>query len=177
MPPSTSTVNFSRMSTSLVSFSCLSRVSLVSLSCLALVSLVSRVPHLNPNRNSECVARGPRQAPIILYMRLIDSCITQLKAQAPLRTCNESKEEEEEAYCMPLSHSSSPVSWDCLMRNCPPPMGPPQGPRHRPTEGCQVAVVSYERGTFVRYYQSQPPLHPKVSRAVLGGANRPSQLP
>jgi len=31
------------------------------------------------------------------YLRLIDSCITQLKAQGPARTCNESKEEEEEA--------------------------------------------------------------------------------
>jgi len=29
-------------------------------------------------------------------MRLIDSCITQLKAQGHYRTCNESKEEEEE---------------------------------------------------------------------------------
>jgi len=28
-------------------------------------------------------------------LRLIDSCITQLKAQAPSRTCNDSKEEEE----------------------------------------------------------------------------------
>jgi len=27
------------------------------------------------------------------YVRLIDSCITQLKAQGPSRTCNESKEE------------------------------------------------------------------------------------
>jgi len=27
------------------------------------------------------------------YSRLIDSCITQLKAQGPSRTCNESKEE------------------------------------------------------------------------------------
>ena len=27
------------------------------------------------------------------YFRLIDSCITQLKAQGPSRTCNESKEE------------------------------------------------------------------------------------
>ena len=31
------------------------------------------------------------------YLRLIDSCITQLKAQGPSRTCNESKEEEEES--------------------------------------------------------------------------------
>ena len=30
------------------------------------------------------------------YLRLIDSCITPLKAQGPSRTCNESKEEEEE---------------------------------------------------------------------------------
>ena len=30
------------------------------------------------------------------YLRLIDSCITQCKAQGPSRTCNESKEEEEE---------------------------------------------------------------------------------
>jgi len=29
-------------------------------------------------------------------LRRIDSCITQLKAQGPSRTCNESKEEEEE---------------------------------------------------------------------------------
>ena len=30
------------------------------------------------------------------YLRLIYSCITQLKSQGPARTCNESKEEEEE---------------------------------------------------------------------------------
>ena len=29
------------------------------------------------------------------YLRIIDSCITQLKAEGPSRTCNESKEEEE----------------------------------------------------------------------------------
>ena len=29
------------------------------------------------------------------HFRLIDSCITQFKAQGPSRTCNESKEEEE----------------------------------------------------------------------------------
>ena len=28
------------------------------------------------------------------YLRLIDSCITQRKAEGPARTCNESKEEE-----------------------------------------------------------------------------------
>ena len=30
------------------------------------------------------------------YVRLIDACMTQLKAQGPSRTCNESKDEEEE---------------------------------------------------------------------------------
>jgi len=30
------------------------------------------------------------------YLRLKDSCITQLKAQGPSRTCNESTEEEGE---------------------------------------------------------------------------------
>jgi len=34
------------------------------------------------------------------YLRLIDFCITQLKAQGPSRTCNESKEEEEEITVM-----------------------------------------------------------------------------
>ena len=29
------------------------------------------------------------------YLRLIDSCITQLQAQGPSRTCNKSKEGEE----------------------------------------------------------------------------------
>ena len=32
----------------------------------------------------------------VSYLRLIDSCITQLKAQGPARTCNESNEEEGE---------------------------------------------------------------------------------
>jgi len=30
-------------------------------------------------------------------LRLINSCITQLKAQGPCRTCNESKEDEEDS--------------------------------------------------------------------------------
>jgi len=33
----------------------------------------------------------------VAYLRLIDSCITQLKAQGPSRTCNESKEEDEDS--------------------------------------------------------------------------------
>ena len=34
------------------------------------------------------------------YLRLIDSCITQLKAHGPARTCNESKEDEEDSTCV-----------------------------------------------------------------------------
>ena len=37
-----------------------------------------------------------RSEPATSYLRLIDTCITQLKAQGPSRTCHESKEEEEE---------------------------------------------------------------------------------
>ena len=33
------------------------------------------------------------------YLRLIDSCITQLKAQGPSRTCHESKEERLNVVC------------------------------------------------------------------------------
>jgi len=32
------------------------------------------------------------------YLRLIDSCITQHKAQGPSRICNESKEEERTSF-------------------------------------------------------------------------------
>ena len=39
------------------------------------------------------------------YLRRIDSCITQLKAQGPSRTCNESKAEEEEpSSCVDERH-------------------------------------------------------------------------
>jgi len=43
------------------------------------------------------------------YLRLVDSCITQLKAQGPSRTCNDSKKEEEgkrgHPKTLPESHS------------------------------------------------------------------------
>jgi len=32
------------------------------------------------------------------YVKLVDACITQLKAQGPSRACNESKEEGEEGF-------------------------------------------------------------------------------
>ena len=49
------------------------------------------------------------------YLRLIDSGITQLKAQGPSRTCNESKgEEEEEAWTVP----SREQRWWCRVCGC-----------------------------------------------------------
>jgi hypothetical protein len=45
-------------------------------------------------------------------LRLIDSCITQLNAQGPSRTCNESKEEAEEAGASSLPRSSR---YDCRL--------------------------------------------------------------
>ena len=35
------------------------------------------------------------------YLRLAESCLTQLKAQGPSRTCNESKEEEQVPWTSP----------------------------------------------------------------------------
>ena len=39
------------------------------------------------------------------YLRLIDSCIPQLKAQGPSRTCYESKEEDEDTVELRESES------------------------------------------------------------------------
>ena len=63
-------------------------------------------------------------------MRLIDFCITQLKAQGPSRTCNESKEEE----------------------NCGLPMGEPWHGRDAMLGvKCTVRVDTYARGEMLRY--------------------------
>ena len=48
------------------------------------------------------VREGPSHLGQGSYLRLIDSCITQLKAQGPSRTCNESSEEEEEGHVLGL---------------------------------------------------------------------------
>jgi len=50
------------------------------------------------------------------YLRLIDSCITQLKAQGPSRTCNESKEEDDEGCSCMAKHV-----WHCWFLVCLPP--------------------------------------------------------
>ena len=52
-------------------------------------------------------AMNTRGGRVYLYVRLTDSCITQLKAQEPARTCNESKEEAEERTCHCAANSPS----------------------------------------------------------------------
>ena len=45
------------------------------------------------------------------YLRPIDSCITQLKAQEPSRTCNESTEEEEvSTECWQVCMEAAPAA-------------------------------------------------------------------
>ena len=80
------------------------------------------------------------------------SCTTQLKAQGPSRTCNDSKEEEKTmrrvcALQFRLKEGGTVVP---RSRENSTPLGPSQGPRHSPTVGSQGALVSYERGTPVR---------------------------
>ena len=59
------------------------------------------------------------------YLRFIDSCITQLKAQGPARTCNESKEEEEGNFLSAVDGPASVLEFTyrgtSLIRNRPPP--------------------------------------------------------
>jgi len=63
------------------------------------VSLNSRLESIKEGEEGgarNLVVAGPSLAGRVLVLRLVDSCITELKAQGPSRTCNESKEEEEE---------------------------------------------------------------------------------
>ena len=58
------------------------------------LKLMYRVASLVPSIRRGGAADYERGTPVA--RRLIDSCITQLKAQGPSRTCNESQEEEKE---------------------------------------------------------------------------------
>jgi len=59
------------------------------------------------------------------YLRLIDSCITQLKAQGPARTCNESQEKEDTSVLLKVGAQSEvlvdqqrhyqPSEWDQMV--------------------------------------------------------------
>jgi len=67
------------------------------------VSIACRYLTIPPGHHppNVAIACTPRTTEAGSYLRLIDSCITQLKAQGPFRTCNESKEEETAARRVP----------------------------------------------------------------------------
>ena len=54
-----------------------------------------------------CVCYFDRPCQYETYLRLTDFCITQLKAQRPSRTCDESEEEEEEKHMQQGMHHCS----------------------------------------------------------------------
>jgi len=60
------------------------------------VSLNSRLESNKEREKDLAENRGVVVTEAGSYLRLIDSCITQLKAQGPSRTCNESNKEERE---------------------------------------------------------------------------------
>ena len=64
----------------------------------------SKICHSSGDVPSDCEFGAMIQG--LGYLRLIDSCITQLKAQGPSRTCTESKEEEEEVWGVALGTES-----------------------------------------------------------------------
>jgi len=62
----------------------------------------AQLQHLVPaSLGAACQGSGCSGSETVAYLRLIDSCITQIKAQGPSRTCNESKEEEEKIRVVP----------------------------------------------------------------------------
>ena len=72
--------------------------------------------------------------------------------------------------------SLSPAVWLRILQGYladkkPPLLGPPQGPRHRPTVGSLDAVVSYNRGTPV-----PPPIHSEIRWTTPHALWRPSLL-
>ena len=59
--------------------------------------LLARAPEIFSRllRSSHCLLpQGPQPVGCSSYVRHIDSCITQLTAQGPCRTCNENQEED-----------------------------------------------------------------------------------
>jgi hypothetical protein len=81
------------------------------------------------------------------YLRVIDSCITQLKAQGPSRTCNESKEAERRL----LHGGEIRLASGLNARPTNPPVGTVHGPscKRVATEGwnarCHVYTLSEAR--------------------------------
>ena len=70
------------------------------------------------------------------YLRLIDSCITQLKAQAPSRTCNESKEDER-SVATGVSRDGLQSQWTGSMDGLQGPSPSLDTPALQAMQGCQ----------------------------------------
>ena len=56
-----------------------------------------------------CHTRSTAVEVIPQALRLVDSCITQLKAQGSSRTCNAIKEEEEAKALTPMQETPTPL--------------------------------------------------------------------
>ena len=76
-----------------------------------------------------------RACPTGSYLRLIHSCITQIKPQGPSRTCNESTEEEE--------------------KTCPTVRTPPWNCRLMPKKRSTEDISSAEEGVVVDLVHEQ----------------------
>ena len=74
--------------------------------CASLPSCISDSPRRACHANLASDSKVTRDDPPRSYVRLIDSCITQSKAQGPSRTCTESKKEGGEDPPRPLWPSS-----------------------------------------------------------------------
>ena len=75
------------------------------------------------------------------YLRLVDSCITQLQAQGTSRTCNESKEEEEKAMA---GSSDSAALFTCStgVPHSEETHGLLELRKHRPTDPLHLFAIS-----------------------------------
>jgi len=119
------------------------------------------------------------------YLRLIDSCITQLKAQGPSRTCNECKEEEEEASTVAECSDSHPGLRRCVFdsplspsraRLPPPPASPnPPAPGNEGGYGYSVAyygsglhTTQIRRTTRIRVVTPPPSASPSPPAVACG---------
>ena len=79
-----------------------------------------------------------------LYLRVIDSCITQLKGQKPSRTFTKSKEEEEKKY-QPRSEVAADLKGheDGAVLRCPQPPLPPDFEFKRVNDKISVKIWRY----------------------------------
>ena len=77
----------------------------------------SKFGHVSPKILRQRISRTPpcdppvRREPV-RYLRLIDSCITQLKVQGPSKTCNGSKERRRACQCIVFQPRAPPPAFE-----------------------------------------------------------------